>query len=76
MNLISAGSFSPTGKIEVDLRKKMTARIRRYTQARLTGYDGLYYQYKRGYPDEEFYNSRVAGSIKRMGPFRVHNGML
>ena len=43
-------------------------RIRRYSQARLADYDNLFYQYRLGYLDEEFYQTRVAVSIRRMTP--------
>ena len=51
-------------------------RIRRYAQARLADYDNLFYQYRLGYLDEEFYQSRVAISIKRMTPVWEEFGML
>jgi len=52
------------------------ARIRRYAQGRLAGYDNLFYQFRQGYLDEAFYRSRVEGSVKRLGPFWVKQGML
>ncbi len=52
------------------------ARVRRYAQARLAEYDNLFYQHQQGYLDEEFYQSRVVGSIERIAPFWIVNGML
>lgn len=51
-------------------------RIRRYFQGRLGGYDNLYFQYKQGYLDEEFYESRIAGSIRRQYSIWVELGLL
>ena len=51
-------------------------RIRRYMQARLADYDNLFYQYRLGYLDEEFYQSRVARSIRRLIPVWEEFGLL
>ena len=51
-------------------------RIRRYAQARLADYDNLFYQYRLGYLDEEFYQTRVAISIIRMTPVWEEFGLL
>ncbi len=51
-------------------------RIRRYSQARLADYDNLFYQYRLGYLDEDFYQSRVVISIKRMTPVWEEFGLL
>ena len=51
-------------------------RSRRYFQGRIGGYDNLYFQYKQGYLDEEFYESRVVGSVRRLSPLWSELGML
>ena len=51
-------------------------RVRRYTQARLGGYDNLFYQHRLGYLDDEFYQSRVVVSVRRMTPLWVEFGLL
>ena len=52
------------------------ARIRRYFQGRLGGYDNLYFQYQQGYLDEEFYSTRIAPSIARLYPLWLELGLL
>jgi len=51
-------------------------RIRRYFQGRLGGYDNLYFQYKQGYLDEEFYETRVVRSVKSLLPIWSELGLL
>ena len=51
-------------------------RIRRYYQGRIGGYDNLYFQYKQGYLDEEFYDARVVGPMKRLYPIWLELGLL
>ena len=50
--------------------------MRRYMQARHADYDNLYYQYRLGYLDEQFYRSRVVNSIRRLTPIWKEFGML
>jgi hypothetical protein len=51
-------------------------RIRRYSQARLADYDNLFYQHRLGYLDDEYYQSRVVTSLKRMTAIWQEFGML
>jgi len=44
-------------------------------QGRLAGYDNLFYQYRQGYIDESFYQSRIVSSIKKMAPFWIEFGL-
>ena len=45
------------------------ARIEAFMLARHQDYDNLFYQYQQGYLDEEFYQYRVANSIRRFAPW-------
>ena len=38
-------------------------------------YDNLYYQYKQGFLDDEFYNVRIAESIKNLAPYWRKRGI-
>ncbi len=51
-------------------------RIRRYFQGRLGGYDNLFFQYQQGYLDEGFYESKIAGSIRRLYPIWLELDLL
>jgi hypothetical protein len=51
-------------------------RIRRYSQARLADYDNLFYQHRLGYLDDEYYQSRVVASLKRMTAIWEEFGLL
>ena len=53
-----------------------TMRLRRYLQGRLGGYDNLHFQFENGYLDEEFYSSRVVGSIRLYGDTFEELGLL
>ena len=44
------------------------SRVRQYLLHRYSDYDNLYYLYKQGYLDEEYYVQRVVPSINRMAP--------
>lgn len=52
------------------------ARVSRYLQGRLGGYDNLFFQYKNGYLDEEFYQTRVVQSIRDFVPIYSKLGLL
>ena len=52
------------------------ARVRWFVLARMGDYDNLFYQYRNGYLDEEFYQSRVAPSSKRLGLLWKEFGLL
>jgi len=73
--LIIAGGIDDISALDA-LSSTERERIRRYAQARLNGYDNLFYQYRLGYLDEEFYESKVVGSIRRVVPLWRHFGLL
>jgi hypothetical protein len=52
------------------------ARIERYFQGRLGGYDNLFFQFRSGYLDPDFYESRVVGSIRTYLPVYEELGLL
>jgi hypothetical protein len=52
------------------------ARIRRYFGAMLTGYDNLYYQYRNGLLDEDFYSVRVVSTVRRLTPIWSELGLV
>ena len=52
------------------------ARVYRYFQARAGDYDNLYYQYRQGYLDEEFYRTRIENSIRIFAPAWLAHGVL
>ncbi len=51
-------------------------RISRYLQGRIGGYDNLYFQYRNGYLDEEFYETRVVESVRRYASIYSELGLL
>ncbi len=51
-------------------------RISRYLQGRIGGYDNLYFQYRNGYLDEEFYETRVVDSVRRYASVYAELGLL
>ena len=51
-------------------------RVFRYMQSRAGDYDNLYYQYRQGYLDEEFYRTRIEVSIKMLAPTWLAHGVL
>ena len=72
--LINAGALNAAALDTLDSIER--ARVRRYAQARLGGYDNLFYQYRLGYLDDEFYQSRVVVSVGRMTPLWEEFGLL
>ncbi len=52
------------------------ARVRYYHRGRLMGYDNLYYQYRSGFLEEDFYNVRVVNSVRSLAPLWVELGIL
>lgn len=52
------------------------ARIRRYYGAMLTGYDNLYFQYRNGLLDEDFYSVRVVNTVRRITPLWSELGLI
>lgn len=52
------------------------ARLSRYLQGRLGGYDNLYFQYRNGYLDEEFYETRVVESVRSFAAVYSRLGLL
>jgi hypothetical protein len=73
--LADAGGITDPNSLDA-LDPTERARVRRYVQARHADYDNLYYQYQLGYLDEQFYQSRVVNSIRRMTPIWREFGML
>ncbi len=73
--LSDGGGITDVTALEV-LDQIERERIRRYAQARMADYDNLFYQYRLGYLDEEFYQTRVAISIRRMTPVWEEFGLL
>jgi len=65
--LIAAGGLNDAAALDA-LDSTEKERIRRYAQARLGGYDNLFYQHRAGYLDDEFYQARVVSSIRHMTP--------
>ncbi len=52
------------------------ARVVRYYRARLAGYDNLYYQYRNGFLDEDFYSVRVVNTVRFLTPIWEEIGAL
>jgi hypothetical protein len=72
---MEAGSIYDPAKLGV-LDATERERFRRYLQSRHSDYDNLFYQYRLGYLDENFYQSRVASSIKRLTPMWTEFGFI
>ena len=51
-------------------------RIRQYFNGRVAGYDNLYYQYRNGFLDEDFYSVRVVNTIKAWGKVWIELGLI
>ena len=52
------------------------ARLRRYWDGRIGGYDNLYFQYRQGFLDEDFYSVRVMGPIRAYLPLWQELGLV
>ena len=52
------------------------ARLRQYWDGRIGGYDNLHYQYKQGFLDDDFYNSRVLTTVKFFFPLWEELGLV
>ena len=52
------------------------ARVFRYMQSRAGDYDNLYFQYRQGYLDEEFYKSRIEPSMNRFARVWLEAGII
>ncbi len=74
VKLRAAGEINDVATLDV-LNATERDRFRRYLQARHADYDNLYYQYRLGYLDESFYQSRVVLSIKRLSPMWKEFGL-
>jgi hypothetical protein len=72
---MAAGDYLDPANLDV-LDATERERFRRYLQSRHADYDNLFYQYRLGYLDESFYQSRVAESIKRLLPMWEELGLL
>jgi hypothetical protein len=75
VKLMAAGDYLDPANLDV-LDATERERFRRYLQSRHADYDNLFYQYRLGYLDESFYQSRVAESIKRLLPMWEELGLL
>lgn len=51
-------------------------RVRTYYNGRLMGYDNLYYQYKNGFLDEEYYDIRVVSTVRNLAPLWSELGLI
>ena len=51
-------------------------RLRRYYGALLAGYDNLYFQYRNGLLDEDFYSVRVVTTVRRLAPLWSKLGLI
>jgi len=71
----AAGGYEATSVLDV-LDPVDSARVFRYLQSRVGDYDNLFYQYRQGYLDEEYYRTRIEPSIKRLAPTWFEYGML
>jgi type II secretory pathway pseudopilin PulG len=58
------------------LNDEEQARLRRYFQGRISGADNLFYQYRKGFLDEEFYEQRVVVTVRRILPVWEKLGLL
>lgn len=52
------------------------ARLRRYWDGRIGGYDNLHLQYRQGFLDEDFYSIRVVGPIQSYLPLWQELGLV
>ena len=64
----AAGGFGNPAAMD-DLTVEEAYRIKEMLAARHQDYDNLFYQYQEGYLDEEFYEYRVASSIRFFAPW-------
>lgn len=44
------------------------ARVRYYHRGRIMGYDNLYFQFRSGFVEEDFYNVRVVNTVRALAP--------
>ena len=51
-------------------------RIRDYYRGRIMGYDNLFYQYRNGFLDEDFYKIRVVNPIRGATPLWIELGLI
>ena len=71
----AAGGPEDIAALDV-LSPTQKARISRYLQGRIGGYDNLFFQYRNGYLDEEFYETRVVEAVRRFAPIYSELGLL
>jgi len=62
----AGGPQDPDALDKLDYLERM--RVRQYLLHRYSDYDNLFYQYKQGYLDEEYYVYRVVPSINSLAP--------
>ena len=58
------------------LNDEERARITRYFQGRISGFDNLFYQYRNGFLDEEFYETRVVVTVRGILPVWEKLGLI
>ena len=63
-----AGGFANPSAMD-SLNPEERFRVREFLIAQHQDYDNLFYQYQQGYLDEEYYEFRVAGSIRFFAPW-------
>ncbi len=51
-------------------------RLRSYFNGRVAGYDNLYYQYRNGFLDEDFYSIRVVNTVRTWAPVWIELGII
>ena len=51
-------------------------RVRYYHRGRIMGYDNLYFQYKSGFVEEDFYNVRVVNTVRALAPLWTELGLI
>jgi hypothetical protein len=71
----AAGGAQDLTSIE-QLSPEELARVRYYHRGRLMGYDNLYFQYKSGFLEEDFYNVRVVNPVRALAPLWTELGLL
>ncbi len=64
---VTAGGFDNPSALD-QLESDELARIKQWMRAYHQDYDNLFYQYQRGYLDEEFYRYRVEAAINSIAP--------
>jgi len=75
VKMMEAGDYRDPATLAV-LDATERERIRRYFQSRFADYDNLFYQYRLGYLDASYYESRVVNSIRNLTPIWTEFDMI